>query len=53
MRRLAERYAGYAWERNAGYATRRHLEALAEQGLTPHHRRSFCLDTQITLYDLL
>lgn len=53
MRRLAERYAGYAWERNVGYATRRHLEALAEQGLTPHHRRSFCLETQITLHDLL
>ncbi len=41
MRRLALRYAGYGWERNAGYGTARHTEALASLGPTPHHRRSF------------
>ena len=43
----------YLWERNVGYGTRQHLAALAVQGLSPHHRRSFCLDEQVTLDDLL
>lgn len=41
MRRLAERYPGYGWERNAGYGTAAHLEALSRLGPTPHHRRSY------------
>lgn len=41
MRRLALRYPGYGWERNAGYGTREHREALERLGPTPHHRRSF------------
>ncbi|MBL0172916.1 MAG: ribonuclease HII [Gemmatimonadaceae bacterium] len=53
MHDLAVRYPGFAWERNAGYGTPQHLGALAVQGLTPHHRRSFCLDEQVTLHDLL
>lgn len=38
---LAARYPGYGWERNAGYGTAEHLEALARLGATAHHRRSF------------
>jgi ribonuclease HII len=41
MARLAERYPGYGWERNQGYATREHRAAIRELGLTPFHRRSF------------
>lgn len=41
MERLAVRYPAYGWERNAGYATREHREAIRANGLTPHHRRSF------------
>ena len=41
MTRLAMRYPGYGWERNAGYGTREHRDALARLGITPHHRRSF------------
>ena len=41
MRALAERYQGYGWETNVGYATREHGAALAALGPTPHHRRSF------------
>lgn len=41
MRRLAPRYPGYGWERNVGYGTREHRDALARLGATPHHRRSF------------
>ena len=38
---LAEEYRGYGWERNMGYPTKEHLEALKSLGPTPHHRRSY------------
>jgi ribonuclease HII len=41
MAQLAADCPGYGWERNAGYPTKAHLEALKELGVTPHHRRSF------------
>ena len=41
MARLALRYPGYGWERNAGYATREHVAGLRELGLTPFHRRTY------------
>jgi ribonuclease HII len=41
MARLAIRYPGYGWERNQGYATREHRDAVRRLGLTPFHRRSF------------
>jgi ribonuclease HII len=41
MARLAARYPQYGWERNMGYGTPEHLDALDRLGPTPHHRRSF------------
>jgi ribonuclease HII len=41
MTLLAARYPGYGWERNQGYATREHRDAIRARGLTPFHRRSF------------
>ena len=41
MALLAARYPGYGWERNQGYATREHRDAIRKLGLTPYHRRSF------------
>lgn len=41
MARLARRYPGYGWERNQGYATQEHRDAIRRLGLTPFHRRSF------------
>lgn len=38
---LAQQYPGYGWEKNAGYPTKDHLEALLDLGVTPVHRRSF------------
>ena len=35
------RYPGYGWDRNAGYGTAEHLDALKRLGVTPHHRKSF------------
>ena len=41
MVRLARRHPGYGWERNAGYGTGEHREALSRLGPTLWHRRSF------------
>ena len=41
MAKLATRYPQYGWERNSGYATREHRDAMRAHGLTPFHRRSF------------
>ena len=41
MTRLALRYPGYSWEKNAGYGTALHRAAIKELGLTPHHRITF------------
>jgi ribonuclease HII len=41
MAALAIKHPGYGWERNAGYGTAEHRDALKRLGITPHHRRSF------------
>ena len=41
MTRLAEAFPGYGWERNRGYGSAQHLEALKLLGPTPLHRMSF------------
>lgn len=41
MTALARRHGGYAWDRNVGYPTPAHREAVAALGPTPHHRRTF------------
>lgn len=41
MRNLAASHPGYGWERNMGYPTREHLEALLRLGITDLHRKSY------------
>ncbi|MBD5217991.1 MAG: ribonuclease HII [Bacteroidales bacterium] len=50
MRKLADEYPGYGWEKNKGYPTRQHREALLKCGLTPQHRRSYAPCMQPTLF---
>jgi ribonuclease HII len=38
---LAQQHPGYGWDRNAGYPTKDHREALRKLGVTAAHRRSF------------
>ena len=38
---LSRQFPGYGWEKNAGYPTADHRQALLDIGVTPHHRRSF------------
>lgn len=45
MREYALRYPGYGWEKNMGYPTKAHREAILRLGPTPIHRRSFRLTT--------
>jgi ribonuclease HII len=49
MHLLAHHYPGYGWDSNAGYGTAEHRDAIGALGLTPHHRRSFEPNTQITI----
>lgn len=41
MMRLSHRYPHYAWQKNAGYGTKEHREAIDAYGITKHHRLSF------------
>jgi ribonuclease HII len=41
MRELALVYPGYGWERNAGYPTKSHRQAIRDLGLNDCHRRTF------------
>lgn len=41
MRKIALEYPQYGWDRNMGYPTKEHIEAIREYGYTPYHRRSF------------
>jgi ribonuclease HII len=41
MEDLSTHYPLYGWEKNAGYGTKIHRDALIAHGVTPHHRKSF------------
>jgi len=41
MKKAAEQYPGYGWERNAGYPTLEHRKAVLQLGPTEIHRKTF------------
>ena len=41
MADLAQQFPEYAWDKNAGYPTKTHLQAIEKYGITVHHRKSF------------
>ncbi|QCX52610.1 ribonuclease HII [Elizabethkingia sp. JS20170427COW] len=43
MEKLHEEYPQYAWDKNVGYPTKAHREAIQEFGPTHYHRMSFKL----------
>lgn len=51
MRQLDQEFPQYGWARNKGYPTPDHRAAIARHGVTPHHRRTFQLLPQPTLFD--
>jgi ribonuclease HII len=49
MLEAAQAFPQYGWDRNKGYGTAEHLEALRRHGPTPLHRRSFAPVAQLAL----
>jgi len=50
MMTLSGEYPQYFWEKNKGYPTKEHREAIRKHGITPYHRRSFqLLDGQLEI----
>ncbi len=48
MEKIHNEYPHYGWDRNKGYPTQFHRDAIIKYGITPYHRRSFNLiDTQM------
>ena len=41
MKNLSLIYPEYGWDKNAGYLTKSHLEAIDKYGVSPYHRPSF------------
>lgn len=51
MNQLAEEFPQYDWQKNKGYPTKKHREAIRQYGTTPYHRMSYNLlgDGQLSL----
>jgi ribonuclease HII len=50
MEDLHRSFSHYGWDKNKGYPTKHHREAIREHGLTDYHRRSFQLiNTQLEI----
>lgn len=50
MKRIHREYPVYNWDRNKGYPTKQHRDAIRNHGITVYHRRSFrLLDEQLVL----
>ena len=43
MLNYSKKYPGYGWERNMGYPTKEHRQAILENGVSPIHRLTFRL----------
>lgn len=43
MKKLSSDYPEYGWDKNMGYPTKEHIEAIKKYGYTPWHRQSFHL----------
>ena len=43
MNQLASEYPQYDWLSNKGYPTKKHRDAIRQNGITPYHRRSYNL----------
>ena len=43
MKKLADEFPDYNWEKNKGYPTKKHRNAIEKIGISKHHRKSFQL----------
>lgn len=51
METLAKDYPEYNWQKNKGYPTKAHREAIKQNGITPHHRLTFNLFGELSLFE--
>lgn len=51
METLAKDYPEYIWQKNKGYPTKAHREAIKQFGITPHHRLTFNLYGELSLFE--
>jgi len=51
METLAKEYPEYNWQKNKGYPTKEHREAIKQFGVTPHHRKTFNLLGELSLFE--
>ena len=49
MEKIHNEFPVYQWNRNKGYGTRTHVEAIFKNGRSPYHRESFKINTQYKL----
>ncbi|MBN2173554.1 MAG: ribonuclease HII [Bacteroidales bacterium] len=49
MEKIHYKFPLYGWIKNKGYATELHRKAIALNGISPHHRKSFNLNEQLKL----
>ena len=47
MRQLHAEHPHYGWDRNKGYGTKFHRQAIDEHGLCDHHRKSFDIHARV------
>jgi ribonuclease HII len=50
MLNLHKEFPKYHWDKNMGYPTKQHRQAIIENGITPFHRKSFNLSYQTSLF---
>ena len=41
MKKISIQYPNYHWEKNKGYLSKEHIEAIKKYGITKYHRKSF------------
>ena len=52
MYNIAKEFPQYQWDKNKGYPTKDHRDAISKYGVTKYHRLSFRLtDTQLKLFE--
>ena len=51
MEKIHNEFPQYGWDKNKGYPTAVHREAIVKHGITPYHRKSFALINTQTILD--
>ena len=39
--KMSKKFKNYAWDKNSGYGTKQHLNAIKKFGITKYHRKTF------------